>query len=476
MKIEQPYFLALRKKCIAALACILLLWVAPAYAIELLLQSENGTENMTPKEMFSAFKVPANTNFSSPQKDGTSGVFTTIMAEAKKIMPFLRNEEEKIAVERLNKIICTNSLTEKLKELTSDSLSDRHVMTKDKYLAVLLRNQAEISFAKYSRAFIRAGYYDKLNGESEEKVIAKLEMMLNDPTRAEGATAEDIEVIKQFFNSVQTPQIGKDTYGFDEISNALSLVSKKDEEKYRLNRADALIMNSLVNFSSPGKKKTELNNRLLSQIRSVFRKRNAATADLNRSEEVIDGYNGIRNLQTFKSAKDAFVKKAKGVITDYVKKMNKQCQKYFIVDDKINFDSISSNCSTGNYLRSLFDDKPLTDIKTILEFINENQLSWKGKKFLRVASVKLTPISCTVNNGKIELVMNLKRVPKDFNTPWTLGCPTCSPVELNNEDLKIEYQETKKIPFKGELPKNLRLENSNVNWSDSISLEKCNPT
>ncbi len=394
-----------------------------------------------------------------------------------KFVAFITPKSKELTPEQKAKAkqLCFNGITERLRELTQESLNEGADDPQKNYLAMLLDNQAEQSFIKFSRAFIKAGYFEQFNGETAENITKKLESLQNRKGTGQKLSTDDIEVIKQFFNSVQTPTTGKGEFGYDKLSKALQVVSYNDESKYWIQPADLLILKSIIYYDRPGGRNVALKDRLLYQMRNVFKKRNFAEDDLKQGEEYLEGFKKQRDSFRFKSAKAAFVKKAQKVINDYVQNMGESCRPFFLDENGKMLDakSIVSQCSDNNYLKSLFSDDPLDNVQDIINFVADQRINWKSNQNIRVSGVKITPLECTVKDGQISLKMKVRNLPRNFDKPWELKCPSCTPQEMNNSELKEEFETTENITFSGLLPDSLTLRNSSVPHVVNVSLDKC---
>lgn len=376
----------------------------------------------------------------------------------------------------MSKDQCLANLNRKLRELTEKELAATlPTDKKQSNLTQILNNQTERSFIKFSRAFVRAGYYKYSKAEKSTDVLQDLKGHFDQLITNKVVTDKDVTTIQEFFNNINSTKDNSDQ--FDNFANALVKFSKNDDPSFHISPADLLIMKSIITYTrSPNKRKMALRDRLLDQMRQVFPKRNFERDDLTQMKSYHDRYITENGSESFAAAKKAFADNAKQVITAYVKTMDKQCQKYYLADNgTIKLDEIPTSCNTGNYLHSLFSADPLANIEPLINYLNQEGLAWESEQFIRVAGIKATPKTCVIKDKQLTVTMDIENLPMKFTQHWYISCADCDQGDspLVNPKLQQKMEETRTISFKGEAPKELYITNAEVPNKVKVSLESC---
>lgn len=369
---------------------------------------------------------------------------------------------------------CFAKINQKLKEITTNELSVKP--QKAVGLIDLLNNQTEKSFLKFSRAFIRAGYYRYAKGEEPGSVMASLEKDLKEVMSGNDANKSDAKIIEDFFNAVAKNK--ETSTSFSQFSAALRRYSRSDDPTFHINDADLLVMKSIINYTrNSNKRKMSLKDRLLDQMRQVFPKRNFEKDDLEQIKSYHQRYQAESDSESYTAAKKAFAEKARAVILDYSRGLEKECFHYYFDDKgKLKLDALPENCNTSNYLQSLFSDAPLAKMEPLLEYLNQNDIAWDSDQFLRVAGVKATPKYCQISEkNKLTVSLDIENLPMKFTQHWYLSCEGCDKGDapLTNPKLEQKFEETRTIEFSGNAPKELFITNPEVPHKVKVSLENC---
>lgn len=378
---------------------------------------------------------------------------------------------------KFSKDQCFAKINLKLKEITENEIKK----TKQNGaigLQDLLNNQTEKSFIKFSRAFIRAGYYRYTRGEDKASVLTQLEKELDLVLRSEdkGKSNNDAKIIEDFFNAISKGNKTPDS--FDQFSKALRRYSKSDDPDFHINNADLLVMKSIINYTrSPNQRKMLLSDRLLDQMRQVFPKRDFEKDDLETMKNYHRRYQDEANSESYSAAKKAFAEQAKAVITSYAKSLGSQCHShYFTEDGKLKKENLPENCNSSNYLESLFSADPLSNMDPLLEYLVNEDLAWDSDQFVRVAGVKATPKYCQITEGnKLTISLDIENLPMKFTKHWYLSCAECDQGDapLTNEKLAKKFEETRTLQFKGKAPTELYIANPEIPHQVKVSLDKC---
>lgn len=371
---------------------------------------------------------------------------------------------------------CLSKINEKLREITDRELNNNEAADPNKStLRDVLNNQTERSFIKFSRAFIRAGYYRYSKGESSPNLLEQLKTEYRDLISNQKVTSEDVDSVKNFFDAVNEGRDVKDQ--FDNFAASLVKFAKTDDPTFHISPSDLLVMKSIITYTrSPNKRKMTLRDRLLDQMRQVFPKRNFEDDDLGQQKSYHDRYQTQSFSTSFKAAKKAFADNAKQVITAYVKTLDKRCQQYFIdKDGSFKINEVSTSCNTGNYLHSLFSADPLSNIEPLISYLTQEDLSWESDQFLRVAGVKAKSKSCSIEGNNIKVTLDIENLPQKFTTPWKLTCPTCGETDpLINKTIEQKIEETRTISFTGDAaPKELFIETAEIPNKTKVVLDNC---